>query len=225
MNAESQKGPAASQQGNPSQGGDIGAAQALSSPLNLDALSELWKQQAPIDSDALLRVVRARRRNQRIKNYLEVALTIATIGFLIYVMRKPLSAEMWAFVGVSLPSVIWLQWLTLKTRRQARYVEPQDAQSLIQIAIAQCQTEIRLAKITRRCCFYGAIFGAFWLPWLIASHWPLEGRDVIRIPFAVLWWVFWLGAMAFWAARKKRRETAQLSELQARVEATQHESL
>lgn len=190
------------------------AEMASSSELNLDELTQLW-QQTPYDAEALLRSVQARSTSQRVKHYFEIGLTVLTVGLLLYAMRGPLNAVIWAFVLAGLPAVLWYQWLITTTRRSARYSEPHDAQSLLHLAMQQCLAEIRLAELARKCCLYAALFGAVWLPWLAISSWPLEGRDRTFVPFAFIWWIGWLAAMYWWADRKHKLEQEQLARLQS----------
>jgi hypothetical protein len=187
-----------------------------SDKFELDQLTQLW-QQTPVDAEALLRSVKAGSASQRARHYFEIGLTVLALGLLFNAMRTPMNSAMWFFVVVSLPGVVWLQWLTSKTRLSARYVQAHDAQSLLALAIKQCQAEIRLADLTRKCCYFAALFGAIWLPWLTAISWPLQGHDRFYVPFAIVWWISWLAVMRAWARRKHQRETERMRGLEAKV--------
>jgi hypothetical protein len=189
---------------------------AHSAQLELEQLTQLW-QQAPTDAEALLRSVKARSASLRSWHYFEIGLTLLALGLLFNALRAPLNNAMWFFVIVSLPSVIWLQWLTSKIRLSARDVQAHDAQSLLALAIKQCQAEIRLADLTRKCCHFASLFGAVWLPWLVISSRPLQGHDLFLVPFAIIWWVGWLSLMYAWAIRKLQRETDRIKGLKSKL--------
>jgi hypothetical protein len=187
------------------------------STAELEQLTRLW-QQAPIDAEALLRSVKARSASQRIRHYVDICLCVLALALLIRAMQEPLNAAMWVFVVVSVPSIIWLQWLSTQTRLSARYLQAHDAQSLLALAMKQCRAEIRLAHLTQNCCYFVALFGAVWLPWLAVSSWPLVGHDRFFVPFSIFWWISWLTLMYAWAKRKQQREMERLKELEHRAQ-------
>ena len=138
----------------------------------LQQLKALWQTPTPfektVDVSGLLRSVRRKQWALRLKQSYEWVLFFLAVALIVWVMQKPLSNAMLAYVlfwCVTLPIVQW-RYFKIRQMPTADLTRGQDSAALLSRARLQSESELAMARFNLRLVNYLLILGLVFLPWL-----------------------------------------------------------
>lgn len=171
----------------------------------LQQLKALWQTPTPfektVDVSGLLRSVRRKQWALRLKQSYEWGLFFLAVALIVWVMQKPMSNAMLAYVlfwCVTLPIVQW-RYFKIRQLPTADLTRGQDSAALLRRARLQSESELAMARFNLRLVNYLLILGLVFLPWL----W-LSVPNVNTVVNAGIWW-YGLSLLNWVLSRRRER--------------------
>ena len=171
----------------------------------LQQLKALWQTPTPfektVDVSGLLRSVRRKQWALRLKQSYEWGLFFLAVALIVWVMQKPLSNTMLAYVlfcCITLPIVQW-RYFKIRQMPTADLTRGQDSAALLSRARLQSESELAMARFNLRLVNYLLLLGLVFLPWL----W-LSVPNVNTVVNAGIWW-YGLSLLNWVLSRRRER--------------------
>ena len=171
----------------------------------LQQLKALWQTPTPfektVDVSGLLRSVRRKQWALRLKQSYEWGLFFLAVALIVWVMQKPMSNAMLAYVlfwCVTLPIVQW-RYFKIRQMPTADLTRGQDSAALLSRARLQSESELAMARFNLRLVNYLLVLGLVFLPWL----W-LSVPNVNTVVNAGIWW-YGLSLLNWVLSRRRER--------------------
>jgi hypothetical protein len=177
----------------------------------LQQLKDLWQIPTPfektVDASGLLRSVRRKQWALRLKQSYEWALFFLAAALIVWVIQKPMSNAMLAYVVfwcVTLPIVQW-RYFIIRQLPTADLTRGQDSAALLSRARIQSESELAMARFNLRLVNYMLLLGLAFLPWLWLS--------VLTVSTVLNAGIWWYGLLLLTWVLSRRRERLELQRL------------
>jgi hypothetical protein len=177
----------------------------------LQQLKDLWQTPTPfektVDVSGLLRSVRRKQWALRLKQSYEWALFFLAAALIVWVIQKPMSNAMLAYVVfwcVTLPIVQW-RYFIIRQLPTADLTRGQDSAALLSRARIQSESELAMARFNLRLVNYMLLLGLAFLPWLWLS--------VLTVSTVLNAGIWWYGLLLLTWVLSRRRERLELQRL------------